>query len=224
VAVLDYGIGNLRSAEKSLQWVGADARLTADRGLIAEAAAVVLPGVGAFGACMDALARTGLDEVAVDAAGSGRPFLGICVGMQLLFDGSEEDPGHRGLGLVPGSVRLLPEGVKRPQMQWNRLELVRPDHPLLTGLHGSWMYFVHSYAAVPDDPADVLATVDYGGDVVAATARGTIWAAQFHPEKSARAGLDLLSNFTVAAARSVTANRSPVPCDPAVGSGVGVER
>ena len=226
VAVLDYGIGNLRSAEKSLQRVGADARLTADRGLIAEAAAVVLPGVGAFGACMDALARTGLDEVAVEAAGSGRPFLGICVGMQLLFDRSEEDPGHRGLCVVPGSVRLLPKGVKRPQMQWNRLEVVRPDHPLLSGLQGSWMYFVHSYAAVPDDPADVLATVDYGGPVVAATARGNVWAAQFHPEKSARAGLELLSNFTVAAARSGTGERSPVPADPHVrsGSGAGVER
>jgi imidazole glycerol-phosphate synthase subunit HisH len=203
VAVLDYGIGNLRSAEKSLQHVGADARLTADRGLIADAAAVVLPGVGAFGACMTALARTGLDEVAQHAAASGRPFLGICVGMQLLFDGSEEDPGHRGLGLLGGTVRLLPAGVKLPQMQWNRLRVSRPEHPLLTGLDGSWMYFVHSYAAELADPADELATVDYGGPVVAATARANIWAAQFHPEKSARSGLDILSNFTLAAARSV---------------------
>jgi glutamine amidotransferase len=203
VAVLDYGIGNLRSAEKGLQHVGADARLTADRGLIADAAAVVLPGVGAFGACMVALGRSGLDEVAQQVAASGRPFLGICVGMQLLFDDSEEDPGHRGLGLVPGTVRLLPAGVKRPQMQWNQLRVSRPEHPLLAGLDGSWMYFVHSYAAELADPGDELATVDYGGPVVAACARGNVWAAQFHPEKSARSGLDLLSNFTRAAAGSV---------------------
>ena len=203
VAVLDYGIGNLRSAEKGLQRVGADARLTADRGLIADAAGVVLPGVGAFGACMDALARAGLDDVAHAVAASGRPFLGICVGMQLLFDSSEEDPGHRGLGLVPGVVRRLPDGVKRPQMQWNRLRVTRSGHPLVAGLDGAWMYFVHSYAAELVDPADELATVEYGGPVVAACARGNVWAAQFHPEKSASAGLELLSNFTAAAARSV---------------------
>ena len=219
VAVLDYGIGNLRSAEKSLRHVGADARLTADRGLIADAAAVVLPGVGAFGACMDALARTGLDEVATEAASSGRPFLGICVGMQLLFERSEEDPAHPGLGLVPGSVRLLPDGVKRPQMQWNRLRAARRDHPLMTGLDGSWMYFVHSYAAELDEPGDLLATVDYGGEVVAAIARGNIWAAQFHPEKSARSGLDLLSNFTAAADRAA-ADRAAAGIG---GSGSGVD-
>jgi imidazole glycerol-phosphate synthase subunit HisH len=202
IAVLDYGIGNLRSAEKSLRHVGADARLTADRGLITSADAVVLPGVGAFGACMAALGRTGLDDVAREAAASGRPFLGICIGMQLLFEGSEEDPGCPGLGVLAGRIRLLPEGVKRPQMQWNRLEVRRPGHPLLRGLDGTWMYFVHSYAAELGDPADELARVDYGGPVVAAAGRGTVWAAQFHPEKSARPGLDLLSNFRVAAVES----------------------
>ena len=200
IAVLDYGIGNLRSAEKSLQHVGADARLTADRGLVADAAAVVLPGVGAFGACMTALGRTGLDDVAHEAVRSGRPFLGICIGMQLLFEGSEEDPGRAGLGVLEGTVVRLPDGVKRPQMQWNQLAVAQQDHPLVRGLDGSWMYFVHSYAARPTDSADVLATVDYGGPVVAAAARDNVWAAQFHPEKSARAGLALLSNFTLAAA------------------------
>lgn len=199
VAVLDYGIGNLRSAEKSLQHVGADARLTADRGLVADAAGVVLPGVGAFGACMVALARTGLDDVAHEAVRSGRPFLGICIGMQLLFEGSDEDPGQSGLGVLEGRVVRLPDGVKRPQMQWNQLSVAQQDHPLLRGLDGSWMYFVHSFAVRPAHPADTLATVDYGGPVVAAVARDNVWAAQFHPEKSARSGLALLSNFTLAA-------------------------
>jgi imidazole glycerol-phosphate synthase subunit HisH len=199
IAVLDYGIGNLRSAEKSLQHVGADARLTADRALVADAHGVVLPGVGAFGACMAALGRTGLDQVAIDAAASGRPFLGICIGMQLLFDSSDESPGQRGLGVLAGAVRRLPPGVKRPQMQWNRLHVERPEHPLLAGLDGSWMYFVHSFAADLDEPGDLLATVDYGGPVVAAAARANVWSAQFHPEKSARSGLALLANFAAAA-------------------------
>ena len=205
IAVLDYGIGNLRSAEKSLQHVGADARLTADPALVADADAVVLPGVGAFGSCMRALARTGLDEVAAEAASSPRPFLGICIGMQLLFDSSEESPAEPGLGLLRGVVRRLPDGVKRPQMQWNRLALTNPGHPLVHDLDGEWMYFVHSYAAEPADPADTLATVDYGGPVVAAVASGNVWAAQFHPEKSARAGLALLANFVRAASRPETA-------------------
>jgi glutamine amidotransferase len=213
VAVVDYGIGNLRSAEKALQRVGADARLTADAGLIGEAAAVVLPGVGAFGACMAALGRTGLDQVTVDAARSGRPFLGICIGMQLLFDASEEAPGCPGLGLLPGTVRRLPEGVKRPQMQWNRLVVIRPDHPLVRGLDGSWMYFVHSYAADLADPGDLVATVDYGGPAVAVAARGPVWAVQFHPEKSARPGLDLLLNFRVAAAGGAPGAAAATPAD-----------
>jgi glutamine amidotransferase len=193
VAVLDYGIGNLRSAQKSLERVGADARLTADIGLIEEADAVVLPGVGAFGACMQALHASGLAAPAVDAARSGRPFLGICVGMQLLYEASEEAPGVRGLGVLDGVVRLIPGDVKRPQMQWNRLD-TRWSDPLLAGLeHDAWVYFVHSYAAHDSD--DVIATCDYGGPVVAAVNRGTVWATQFHPEKSGTHGLRLLTNF-----------------------------
>ncbi|NDB06793.1 MAG: imidazole glycerol phosphate synthase subunit HisH, partial [Acidimicrobiia bacterium] len=132
IAVLDYGIGNLRSAEKALQKVGADARLTRDPALVADARAVVLPGVGAFGACMDALRGAGLESVVHDAVDSGRPFLGICVGMQMLFDDSDENPDARGLGIIPGSVRWIPVGVKRPQMQWNRLT-VRTHDPMLVG-------------------------------------------------------------------------------------------
>jgi imidazole glycerol-phosphate synthase subunit HisH len=199
VAVLDYGIGNLRSAQKGLQRAGADAHLTADPALVADAAAVVLPGVGAFGRCMDALHRTGLAQVAVDAAASGRPFLGICVGMQLMYDGSDESPGAAGLGIQPGTVRRLPGGVKHPQMQWNVLEPSRPSRLLADVAAGSWVYFVHSYAA-PDGP-DTVATCDYGGPVTAAIERDNIAATQFHPEKSGDVGLGILASWV----RGVTA-------------------
>ncbi len=192
VAVLDYGIGNLRSAQKSLERTGADARLTADPGLIAEASGVVLPGVGAFRPCMEALVETGLDEQARMAVTGGRPFLGICIGLQLLYEGSEEAPGTRGLGILPGEVRLLAGDVKRPQMQWNRLA-VRAESPMLDGLDGAWVYFVHSFAAPM--AGNVAATCDYGGPVAAAVVDGNVWATQFHPEKSARPGLLLLENF-----------------------------
>ncbi len=203
VAVLDYGIGNLRSAQKAFEHAGADARLTADRSLIADADAVVLPGVGAFGACMQALRAAGLDELAHDAADDavrgGRPFLGICVGMQMLFEGSEESPDHRGLGVIPGRLSLLPAGVKRPQMQWNRLDIERPSELFSTVEDPVWVYFVHSYAA-PADGEHVVATCDYGGPVAAAIEHGRMWATQFHPEKSGGTGLQMLQAFVAAAA------------------------
>ncbi len=192
VAVLDYGIGNLRSAEKGLQRAGADARLTADHGLIAAADAVVMPGVGAFAACMDALRGTGLADIAVESIESGRPFLGICVGMQMLYEGSDENTGVPGLGVLPGHIHLLPDTVRRPQMQWNPLRVVR-NTPILDGLDGAWMYFVHSYAAEATD--DVVAVCDYGGAVTAAVSRRNVFATQFHPEKSGVNGLALLANF-----------------------------
>ena len=142
IAVLDYGIGNLRSAQKALEHVGADAVLTDDPAVASAADAVVLPGVGAFGACMDALRSSGLEPAVRDAVASGRPFIGICVGMQMLFDSSEEDPSATGLGIIPGRVRFIPEGVTRPQMQWNRLHVKSPD-PMFDGLGDDpWMYFV----------------------------------------------------------------------------------
>ncbi|MEZ5218106.1 MAG: imidazole glycerol phosphate synthase subunit HisH [Ilumatobacteraceae bacterium] len=196
IAVLDYGIGNLRSAQKALEHVGADARLTADTSLIADADAVVLPGVGAFGACVDALRSSGLEAAAHDAAASGRPFLGICVGMQMLFDGSAEDDHALGLGILPGRIEWIPPGVKRPQMQWNQLSLTRPDDPMFADLGPEpWMYFVHSLHGVPADAADVAATCDYGGTPNVAFRRANVFATQFHPEKSARWGLGLLANF-----------------------------
>lgn len=222
IAVLDYGIGNLRSAQKALQHVGANAELTDDPGTIEAADGVVLPGVGNFGACMRALVASGLADQARKVAERGQPFLGICVGMQMLFDASTESPDEPGLGLLPGTVDWLPEGVKRPQMQWNQLTCV--EHPLLDGLDGAWVYFVHSLAPVvaaeaAGDGADggaggltddhVLATTEYGGTVVAAAGRDNVMATQFHPEKSAASGLRLLSNFVAlaAAAEGSGANR-----------------
>jgi glutamine amidotransferase len=206
LAVLDYGIGNLRSAEKALTHVGADARLTADHGLIADADAVVLPGVGAFGRCMEALREADLEQSALDAVGSGRPFLGICIGMQMLFDSSEEDPRVAGLGVLPGRVAWLPPGVKRPQMQWNQLDIRLPAEPLFAGMpERPWVYFVHSLHGVPDDPFDVVATCDYGGRLNAAFRRGNVFAVQFHPEKSGADGLALLANFAAVAGGALAA-------------------
>ncbi len=197
IAVLDYGIGNLRSAEKALQRVGGDARLVTDPADAEGADGLVLPGVGAFGSCMDALRSSGLDKVAVSAIGAAVPFLGICVGMQMLYEGSDEDPGVAGLGVLGGVNRLLPEGVKRPQMQWNLLEAAGRPSRLLDGLGPQlWVYFVHSYAVAGAD--DVVATCDYGGPVVAAVEQGEVWATQFHPEKSGPIGLKILANFVAA--------------------------
>lgn len=193
VAVIDYGIGNLHSAHKGFERAGAEVVLTSDSGEIARADGVVLPGVGHFGSCIGALDDAGLREATVDAAGSGRPFIGICVGMQMLYEGSDEAPGVAGLGVLPGTLQLLPDTVKRPQMQWNRLDVVG-ESPLLAGLSDpAWVYFVHSYAA--RNNSGCVATCDYGGPVVAAVDTGSVWATQFHPEKSSRNGLQILENF-----------------------------
>ena len=195
IAVLDYGIGNLRSAQKGLQFVGADARLTNDIKLIAEADAVVLPGVGNFGACMTALREAGLEESVHAAIATSRPFLGICVGMQMLFESSEESPGVTGLGIVGGDIRWLPDGVQKPQMQWNQLKIIKQDE-LFSGLEQNpWMYFVHSLSVIPVNDAVVVANCNYGIDLVAAIRLNNIFATQFHPEKSATEGLKILQNF-----------------------------
>jgi imidazole glycerol-phosphate synthase subunit HisH len=198
IAVLDYGIGNLRSAEKALQRAGVDARLTADAAEASAAAAVVLPGVGAFGRCLEALRHSGLDRVALDAIDAGKPFMGICVGMQMLYASSEEDADARGLGVLPGRVVRLPEGEKHPQMQWNQVQLTRPESRLLEGCGPDpWFYFVHSFA--PELSDEVVATCEYGGKITAAVEAGNLWATQFHPEKSGPTGLALLANFAAAA-------------------------
>ena len=196
VAVLDYGIGNLRSAEKALQHVGAAARLVDDAADVRAADAVVLPGVGAFGACALALRQSGLEEAARAAIGAGVPFFGVCVGFQLLYEGSVESPGAPGLGIFSGEVAPLPAGVKHPQMQWNILEpCVAGSEPApLQGLgQRPWVYFVHSFA--PPMGPETVAVCDYGGPVAALATDGNVWGAQFHPEKSGTTGLALLANF-----------------------------
>lgn len=199
LAVLDYGIGNLHSAHKGFQHAGADTRLTADPALIRDAAGVVLPGVGAFRPCMEALRARGLDELALERIDAGVPFFGICIGMQMLFKGSAEAPGCDGLGVFDREVERIPDGVKHPQMQWNVLEVAQPRHEMFSGLPDeAWVYFVHSYAA--PGGSDVIATCDYGGPITAAVARDNVWAAQFHPEKSGANGITILVNFVAAAA------------------------
>lgn len=203
IAVLDYGIGNLRSAQKAMERLGAQATLTDDPTVIESADGVILPGVGNFGACMNALVNSGLADQATKVAERGQPFLGICVGMQMMFEGSDESPEIPGLGILPGRIEWLPDTVKRPQMQWNQLRAIDQSgnepgdrsgpHPLLEGLDNAWVYFVHSLAPVTEQ--NVIATTEYGGTVVAAAAKDNVFATQFHPEKSASAGLRLLGNF-----------------------------
>ena len=201
IAVVDYGIGNLRSAHKALEHVGADARLVSDPDEVTASSAVVLPGVGAFGRCAEALRQTGHAGAVCEALALGLPFLGICVGFQLLFEGSEEDPAASGLGVLPGVVRAIPPGQKRPQMQWNRLSRTSGRGQrcaMLEGLGESpWVYFVHSYAPLPDAGLGdaVVATCEYGVTLAAAVESDGLWGTQFHPEKSSATGLAILRNF-----------------------------
>jgi imidazole glycerol-phosphate synthase subunit HisH len=196
VTLIDYGFGNLRSVEKALQQAGAEVRLAAQPGDLQGAARLVLPGVGAFAAGMAALNERGLREPLLAAAAAGVPLLGICLGMQLLFDDSEEMGQHRGLGLLPGAVvRFQGEGLKVPHMGWNELQPERV-HPLLAGVPaGAHAYFVHSYYCRPSARADFVASADYGGPFAAVAACGNVAGLQFHPEKSQRVGLRILHNF-----------------------------
>ncbi len=203
IAVVDYGVGNLRSAAKGLERAAENAgvelqvRVTADAAEIERAQAVVLPGVGAFGACMESLAAAGLTAVVKDAARSGRPFLGICVGMQILFEESSEFGRVPGLGLLPGRVvHFRSTDVKIPHMGWNALA-VQDGFPLLAATpSGTHVYFVHSYYCEPAEPTLVAATATHGSETfTAAVGRGNIFGTQFHPEKSQAAGLRLLSRF-----------------------------
>ncbi len=199
IAVIDYEMGNLRSVQKALETVGASAVVTRDPKVIADAAAAVLPGVGAFGVCMENLRRHDLIAPVKDFIASGRPFLGICLGMQLLFDESEEFGPVRGLGVLPGRVvRFAPDpaGLRKvPHMGWNALQILRRA-PHLDGLEdGTPVYFVHSYYPVSDDPRLVATTTNYGGDFVSSVWLANVFACQFHPEKSQAAGLRILANF-----------------------------
>ena len=196
IAIVDYGMGNLHSAAKALEKIGAAVTVTRDPEAVRRADSVILPGVGAFGDCMRNLRERTLAPVLYEVIEAGKPFLGICVGLQMLFDGSEEDPEVPGLGIFPGVVRkIIAPGQKIPHMGWNNLEL-RSASPLFKGLAAeSYVYFVHSYHAVPTDPSIITAVTDYGGAVTASVGKGMVQAVQFHPEKSSSVGLRILENF-----------------------------
>jgi glutamine amidotransferase len=195
IAVADYGAGNLHSIGMGLRRRGLEVRVTDDPRVLDAAAALVVPGDGAFGPAMARLRESGFAERIIAYVRSGRPFLGVCLGMQLLFDESVEGGRHRGLGVLPGRVVRLPEGVKIPHMGWNQLRIDRPS-PLLDGVaSGAYVYFVHSYYCAPSDPALVAATAAYGADIAAVAGRDNVWATQFHPEKSGEVGARILNNF-----------------------------
>ena len=195
IAVADYGAGNLHSIGMGLRRRGLDVRVTDDPRVLDTAAALVVPGDGAFGPAMARLRESGFAERIIAYVRSGRPFLGVCLGMQLLFDESVEGGSNRGLGVLPGRVVRLPETVKIPHMGWNQLRIDRPS-PLLEGVpSGAYVYFVHSYYCALSDPALVAATASYGADIAAVAGRGNVWATQFHPEKSGEIGERILNNF-----------------------------
>jgi glutamine amidotransferase len=191
-------MGNLRSVQKGLQRMGFEAEITSERDEIERANALVLPGVGAFGDGMEELRSLGLEEMILRKANLGTPFLGICLGLQVLFEKSEESPGVRGLGIIPGRVRRFsPElGLCVPHMGWNTLHLTQEDNPLFAGLpEEAYVYFVHSFYADPDGDSVTAATCEYGIEFAAAVRRGTVFGVQFHPEKSQAIGLKILGNF-----------------------------
>jgi imidazole glycerol-phosphate synthase subunit HisH len=196
VAIIDYGVGNLRSVEKAFAAMGTEAVICNDERTLRAAERLVLPGVGAFGACMKELRARGFDELVRARAAEGTPILGICVGMQMLFDESEEFGETPGLGLLRGSVRRFEHDLHIPHVGWNQIRARDRSHPLLEGIDdGVFFYFVHSYYCVAEDQRDVLGITDYGASYASVVARANVCGVQFHPEKSQMSGLRLLKNF-----------------------------
>lgn len=196
IAIVDYGMGNLHSVSKAVERLGYEPLVTGNREELLSADGVILPGVGAFGDAMEQLRKTGLDAVMKEAAAVGKPLLGICLGMQLLFSRSEEHGNHEGLDMLHGSVvRFAGGDYKVPHMGWNALQFQKPEHPLLAGLEEGHVYFVHSYHVLPEAQEDLLAVTDYGQPVTAIVGRGSVYGMQFHPEKSGELGMSLLRNF-----------------------------
>ena len=194
IVIVDYGMGNLHSVNKALVKVGGNVTISSDPLIIASADKVILPGVGAFGDCMANINNYGLTQVLLNALNSGKPFLGICLGEQLLFEGSEEAPGVKGLGFFEGQVEKIRTTFKIPHMGWNRLELKSPS-PILNKAAGEFVYFVHSYHAVPKDKSIITSVCDYGTQITASVGRGNVQAVQFHPEKSSSVGIEILQAF-----------------------------
>ncbi len=196
VVIIDYGMGNLRSVEKAVAAVGGNTRISSDPDAVRTSERLILPGVGAFGDAMENLRRSGIEAAVKDAVGRGAPLLGLCLGLQLLFGDSEEFGSHRGLEIIPGRVRKISApGLHVPHVGWNQVEALRPD-PLLSGIfEGAYFYYVHSYFVEPCDEADAIAWTDYGGRFCSIARRGSVWGAQFHPEKSQEMGKRLLYNF-----------------------------
>lgn len=196
IAIIDYGMGNLFSVEKAFVKLGAEVVVTSKPEIILAADKVILPGVGAFGDCMANLREYKLINAIHEVVSKGTPFLAICLGLQLLFEGSEEDPDVKGLGIFPGMVRkIIAPTLKIPHMGWNSLEF-SGNSPLFANLpQESFVYFVHSYHAVPEDSSLITAVTNYGSSVTAAVGRGNVQAVQFHPEKSSSTGLTMLANF-----------------------------
>ncbi len=195
IAIVDYGMGNLRSVQKGFERVGHSAMITDEPEQVASAERIVLPGVGAFGDAMVNLTQTGLLDPIVKAISNGCPFLGICLGLQLMFTKSEEMGRHRGLDVLPGCVRKFPAGERVPQIGWNQIH-IQQETPLLSGIpDGAFFYFVHSYFVAEDVSSDLLASTEYGIDYTSIAGRGVAFGVQFHPEKSQDLGLRLLKNF-----------------------------
>ena len=194
IAIVDYGAGNLMSVHNTLDYLGYENKIAASADVIENAAGVILPGVGAFPDAMAALEHSGLTETVLKAA-KEKPFLGICLGMQMLFEESDEVRPCKGLGLLPGRIERIETALKLPQIGWNALDILRPN-AMTEGLeNGSYVYFVHSFMAKPSDENDLAAVTDYGTRVPAMVARGNLFGCQFHPEKSGEVGLQMLRNF-----------------------------
>ena len=194
IAIIDYGMGNLHSVSKAIERLGYEARVTSDPQVIMAAEGAILPGVGAYGDAMANLREAGLDKVVEEYVATGKPLLGICLGMQLLFEESEEHGRHEGLGLLPGRVVRFQGPYKVPHMGWNELKFLQ-DSPLFEGVEPGHVYFVHSYHALPERKEDLLAVTDYYQPVTAIVGRGNLYGMQFHPEKSGKLGLALLERF-----------------------------
>lgn len=207
IGIVDYGIGNLRSVQKAFQHVGGEAEFVRTPEEISKVDALVLPGVGNFGDCVRSLHKSGMWDDVSEWAKSEKPFFGICVGYQMLFESSEEAPGEKGLGILGGQVKKFSSkhGLKIPQIGWNTVKILQPDAPLLSGIsNGDYVYFVHSYYTVPSDPSVIALETTYGDTFAAAVARGNLLATQFHPEKSQKAGLQMVKNFVALSSQVLT--------------------